>query len=127
LHRTLWWLVLLWLVFVLGIQRFRGHAPDRQTADVTAFIGSSGEFLASAVTLPTAGARLLDNFFNSIHRRLGTREDGTPLWDWLSAQAAVSRDDVSELQELRDRIRSGRRFSLPRLQSLLAELQGKIV
>jgi hypothetical protein len=127
LHRTLWWLVLLWLVFVLGIQRFRGHAPDRQAADVTAFIGSSGEFFASAVAPTTAGARLLDNFFNSIHRRLGTREDGTPVWDWLSAQAAISRNEVSELQELRDRIRSGRRFSLPKLQNLLSELQGKTV
>jgi hypothetical protein len=127
LHRTLWWLVLLWFVFVLGIQRFRGHLPGRQPADVTAFVGSSGDFFASALTPPTAGARLLANFFNSIHRRLGTREDGSPVWDWLSSQAAVSRDDVRELQELRTRIQSGRRFNLPRLQNLLSQLQGKII
>jgi hypothetical protein len=127
LHRTLWWLVLLWFVFVLGIQRFRGHLPGRQSADVTAFIGSSGDFFASAVTPPTAGARLLANFFNSIHRRLGTREDGSPVWDWLAAQAAISRDDVVELQELQNRIHSGRRFNLPRLQNLLSQLQGKII
>jgi hypothetical protein len=127
LHRTLWWLVLLWLVFVLGIQRFRGHPPGSQTADVTAFVGGSGDFFASALTPPTAGARLLANFFNSIHRRLGTREDGTPVWDWLSSQAAVSREDVRELQELQIRIQSGRRFNLPRLQNLLSQLQGKII
>jgi hypothetical protein len=127
LHRTLWWLVLLWLVFVLGIQRFRGHLPGRQTADVTAFVGSSGDFFASALTPATAGARLLANFFNSIHRRLGTREDGSPVWDWLSSQAAVSRDDVRDLQELQNRIQSGRRFKLSRLQNLLSQLQGKII
>jgi hypothetical protein len=127
LHRTLWWLVLLWLVFVLGIQRFRGHLPDRQSADVTAFVGSTGDFFASALTPPTAGMRLLANFFNSIHRRLGTREDGSPVWDWLSSQAAVSRDAVKELQELQTRIQSGRRFDLPRLQNLLSQLQGKII
>jgi hypothetical protein len=127
LHRTLWWLVLLWLVFVLGIQRFRGHLPGRQSADVTAFVASSGDFFASALTPPTAGARLLANFFNSIHRRLGTREDGTPEWEWLSSQASVSRDAVGELQELQIRIQSGRRFNLPRLQNLLSELQGKII
>jgi hypothetical protein len=127
LHRTLWWMVLLWFVFVLGIQRFRGHLPGRETADVTAFVGSSGDFFASALSPPTAGARLLVNFFNSIHRRRGTREDGTPAWDWLSSQAAVSRNDVRELQELQTRIQSGRRFSLLRLQSLLSRLQGKII
>jgi hypothetical protein len=127
LHRTLWWLVLLWFVFVLGIQRFRGHPPGRQGADVTAFVGSSGDFFASALTPATAGARLLANFFNSIHRRIGTREDGSPVWDWLSSQAAVSRDDVRELQELQNRIQSGRRFKLSRLQNLLSQLQGKII
>ena len=127
LHRTLWWLVLLWLVFVLGIQRFRGHPPGAQTADVTAFVGSSGDFFASALSPPTAGARLLANFFNSIHRRLGTREDGSPVWDWLSSQVAVSRDDVRELRELQTRIQTGRRFNLPRLQNLLSQLQGKII
>jgi hypothetical protein len=127
LHHTLWWLVLLWSAFVLGIQRFRGHAQDKPVADVTAFVGGSGDFLASALTPPTAGARLLANFFNSLHRRLGTREDGTPVWNWLSAQAAVSQREIGELQDLASRIESGRRFNLPRLQNLLSQLQGKII
>jgi hypothetical protein len=127
LHRTLWWLVLLWFAFVLGIQRFRSHPPGRQCADVTAFIGSSGDFFASAVTAPTAGARLLANFFNSIHRRVGTREDGSPVWDWLFAQATIGRDHVMELQELERRLESGRRFNLQRLQNLLSQLRGKIL
>jgi Domain of unknown function (DUF4350) len=127
LHRTLWWLVFLWFVFVLGIQRFRGRLPGNQPADVTALVGSSGDFFASTVTPPTAGARLLANFFNAIHRRLGTREDGSPAWEWLTSQAAVSRGEVSELQDLQARILAGRRFDLPRLQNLLSQLQGKII
>jgi hypothetical protein len=126
LHHTLWWLVLLWFVFVLGIQKLRGPLPE-QSADVTAFVAGSGDFFASALTPATAGARLLANFFNSIHRRLGNREDGGPEWNWLSSQAAVNRDDVRELQELQSRILSGRRFNLPRLQTLLSQLQGKIL
>lgn len=127
LHRTLWWLVLLWFIFILGMQRFRGHAQDKAAADVTTFVSGSGDFLASALTPPAAGARLLMNFFNSIHRRLGTREDGSPVWDWLSAQAAVGSNEIGELQQLASRIESGRRFNLPRLQNLLSQLQGKIV
>lgn len=127
LHHTLEWLVLLWFVFVLGIQRFRSRPLAAPVADVTAFVAGSGDFFASALAPATAGARLLTNFFNSIRRRLGMREDGSPVWDWLSAQAAVSATEVHELRELHSRIEAGRRFSLPRLQNLLSELQGKIV
>jgi hypothetical protein len=126
LHRTLGWLVLLWLVFVLGIQRLKGHPGTRHPADVTAFVSSSGDFFASTLTPVAAGSRLLANFFNSINRRIGAREDGSPAWEWLSAQAAVSRSDIEELQKLRTRIQAGRRFNLSQLQNLLSQLQGKI-
>jgi hypothetical protein len=125
LHRTIGWLVLLWFIFVLGIQRLNPLPEDWRPADVTAFLGRSGEFLASSVAPATAGARLLANFFNSIRRRSGLPEDGAPTWEWLSSQAAVATGDVTELRELYDRIQAGRRFNLPRLQNLLIQLQGK--
>ena len=125
LHRTIGWLVLLWFIFVLGIQRLNARTGDWRPADVTAFLARSGEFLASSVAPATAGTRLLANFFNSIRRRLGLPEDGAPTWEWLSSQAAVATGDVTELRELHDRIQSGRRFNLPRLQNLLTQLRGK--
>jgi hypothetical protein len=127
LHRTLGWLVLLWFVFVLGLQRLSAHAGNRQAADVTAFVGRSGEFFASTLTPAAAGERLLANFFNSIHRRLGAREDGSPTWEWLASQAAISHADVVALQELHARIHKGGRVNLSRLQNLLSQLQGKIL
>jgi hypothetical protein len=127
LHRTLGWLVLLWFIFVLGIQRLRADAADWRPADVTEFLGRSGDFLASSVTPATAGDRLMANFFNSIRHRLSMPEDGAPTWEWLSSQAAVSQGEVTELRELHDRIQDGRRFNLPRLQNLLSELRGKTI
>ncbi len=127
LHRTLAWLVLLWLVFVLGVQRLRPHLNHWRPADITAFVSTSGDFLASALTPAAAANRMLANFFNSIRRRLGAAEDGAPLWEWLTAQAMVSQDEVKELRELDRQIRHGRRFDLPRLQNLLSSLQGKII
>jgi hypothetical protein len=127
LHRTIGWLVLLWLVFVLGIQRLRAHATNWRPADVTAFVSTSGEFFASTLTPAATGSRMLTNFFNSIRRRLGASEDGTPMWEWLSSQATVPLSDVSELRQLQARIQGGRRFNLIRLQNLLSLLQGKII
>jgi hypothetical protein len=127
LHRTIGWLVFLWFVFVLGIQRLRIHFNAWHPVDVTAFIGASAQFLASTLTPVAVGSRLLVNFFNSIRRRLGLREDGTPLWEWLSQQAAVSSGDLGELRRLHELTQAGRRVDLLRLQNLLSRLQGKIL
>jgi hypothetical protein len=127
LHRTLAWLVLLWLVFVLGVQRLRAHVNHWRPADVTAFVRTSGDFFAAALTPAAAANRMLANFFNSIRRRLGAAEDGAPMWEWLASQATVPLNDVTELRELHRQLQDGRRFDLTRLQNLLSLLQGKII
>jgi hypothetical protein len=127
LHRTLAWLVLLWLGFVLGVQGLRAHVNNWRPADVTAFVSTSGDFFASALTPAAAANRMLANFFNSIRRRLGAAEDGVPMWEWLASQAAVPLDEVTELRELHRRVQDGRRFDLTRLHNLLSLLQGKII
>ena len=126
LWRTLGWILLLWLVFVLGEQGLRMRSRNWNPVDVTAFVAVSGEFLASALPPATVGARLFENFFNGIRRRLGLAADGGPVWEWLAAQAGTSLDELAELRRLHDRIQSGRRVDLSRLQTLLSELQGKI-
>lgn len=127
LHRSLAWIVFLWFVFVLGMQPLRAAVRNWTPIDVTAFIAMSGEFFASTLTPAAAGKRLLENFFNSIRRRLGLSEDGSPAWDWLSAQAGVSLRDLAQLRRLHDRLCTGRRVDLVKLQSLLSQLQGILV
>jgi hypothetical protein len=126
LHRSLGWIVLLWFVFVLGVQPLRTRIREWNPIDVTAFIAMSGEFFASTLTPAVAGAGLFENFFNSIRRRLGLVADGGPVWEWLSAQAGVSLSELSELRRLHDRIRAGRSVDLLRLQNLLSQLQGSL-
>lgn len=127
LHRSLGWIALLWFVFVLGMQPLRTRIREWNPVDVTAFVSMSGEFFASTLTPAAAGARLFENFFNSIRRRLGLAPDGSPVWEWLSAQAGVSSGELSELRRLHDRIRAGRRVDLLRLQNLLSQLQGNLI
>jgi hypothetical protein len=127
LHRTLGWIVFLWFVFVLGMQPLRARIRDWNPIDVTSFIAMSGEFFASTLAPTAAGARLFENFFNSIRRRLCLSQDGHPVWEWLSAQAQVSAAELSELRRLHGRVRAGRRVDLVRLQSLLSQLQGNLV
>jgi hypothetical protein len=127
LHRTLGWLVLLWFVFVLGVQHLSAGTHHWRPHDITAFIATSGEFFASTITPVAAAARLLANFFNGVRRRLGLPEDGAPLWEWLATQATVPAGDVEQLQQMQQRIAAGRRVDLPQLQNLLVKVQGKIL
>lgn len=127
LRRTIGWIVVLWLVFVLGVQPLRSGMREWNPLDITAFIAMSGEFFASTLTPAATGARLFENFFDSIRRRLDLRQDGSPMWEWLSAQAGVSLGELSELRRLHQRIRAGRRVNLVRLQNLLSRVQGNLI
>lgn len=130
LHRTLLWFVLLWLAFVLGVQRLRISRRNWRAADVTAFARASGDFLASSITAAAAGNQMLANFFSSMRGRAGAPAQdpaahNAAAWTWLSSQPSVSAKEVSELWDLQSRIRRGQRFDLMRLQNLLSQLKGK--
>jgi hypothetical protein len=126
LHRTLWWIVLLWLAFVLGPLRLGSAYSPWRPVDECALIEASGRFYSAAVAPLDAARRLLENFFNGLRRRLGLPENGEPLWDWLDAQALVSSRERTQLQSMFVRVNAGERVDLTRLHNLLSELQGKV-
>jgi hypothetical protein len=126
LHRTLFWMVLLWLLFVLGSQALRTAGDPVRPIDDTAMLEASAGFLANILSPAAAGRRLLEQFFNQLRRRLAQPEDGQPVWDWLEAHARVRTKDLAELKQLYARAQSDRRLNLVRLQSLLTQLAGCI-
>lgn len=126
LHRTLLWLGLLWLLFVLGWQRLRPQVDRWQPADVTAFIKVTGEFLAGRIAPDQAGQRLFGNFFNAIRQRLALPQDGQPVWDWLAAQARVPPAELQELQRLHARTHAGQRVDLVHLHNCLTKTAGRL-
>jgi hypothetical protein len=126
LHRTLWWIVLLWLAFVLGpLRPLSAHSPW-QPVDETALIAASGRFYASVLAPHAAARRLLENFFDALRRRLRLTENGAPLWEWLETQPAVSLAQRARLQQLYARVCAEQRVELTQLQNLLSELQGRL-
>ena len=126
LHRTLLWLALLWLLFVLGWQRLRPGADGWQPADVTGFIKVTGDFLAGRIAPDQAGQRLFANFFNTIRQRLGLPQDGQPVWDWLAAHAGVPDEDLQALRHLHARAHTGQRIDLVHLQNCLTKTAGRL-
>jgi len=126
LHATLWLLLALWLIWVLGSVRLRGAALEAPAPRETAFVKATGGFLARVLLPVQAGSRLVELFFNDLRRRLSLSEDGRPVWEWLERQPGVSHVDLEALRVLESRLRSGRRVDLIRLQNLLVKVQGQV-
>jgi len=127
LHRALWWLFALWLVFVLGPSRLRAAAVAWNPVDVTAFVRATGGFLARTLRPAEAGRQAMALFFNSVRRRVGLPEDGAPVWEWLAGQSKVAPADLSELRMFRERIDAGRKIDLAKLHNLLHRITGSFV
>ena len=123
LHRSLLWLLALWLVFVLGPRRLRGSARAWNPLDVTSFVRATGGFMARVLRPAAAGQQLFANFFNEIRGRLGLAPDGAPLWEWLAGHAVIPAADVDRLQELHRRVAARRRVDLPELHNLIARVR----
>ena len=123
LHVTLWWLLGLWLLFVIGSQRLRPAQSSWNPVDITGFVRATGGFMARVMRPAAAGQQMIANFFNDARKRLGLVTDGAPLWDWLHAQPVVSSDDIERLQTLHARVQQGRRVDLAQLHNLLARLR----
>lgn len=123
LHRSLWWLIALWLVFVLGPRSFRAAGRSWNPVDVTSFVRATGGFMARVLKPAATGQRLFANFFNEIRQRLGLAPDGAPVWEWLGSHAAIPANDLQRLQELHRRVSQRRRINLPELHNLLVRVR----
>jgi hypothetical protein len=123
LHLTLWWLVGLWLLFVLSSQRLRPAVSKWNPVDITGFVRATGGFMARVLRPAIVGQQLFANFFNDTRIRMGLPPNGEPVWDWLSAQAAVPSQDVQRLRELHAKVQHGRRVDLLRLHNLLVRIR----
>jgi hypothetical protein len=126
LHTTLWWLLGLWLVFVLGSQRLRPARSNWNPVDITAFVRATGGFMARVMRPATVGQQMIANFFNDARKRVGLPADGSPMWDWLSAQTVVSEQDVERLRALHAKVQQGRRVNLSQLHNLLIRLRAAL-
>jgi hypothetical protein len=126
LHRTLAWVLLLWLAFVLGPLPLRAAYVLWRPVDETALVEASGRFYSAAVAPLEAAQRLFENFFNRQRRRLHLPENGAPLWDWLRTQGRLSEPQCAQLENFFEKVQAGKRVKLTQLQRLLAEIQGTI-
>jgi Domain of unknown function (DUF4350) len=128
LHATLGWIVLLWLVFVLGPQPLRVRRHEWQPLDETVYVEASARYLAAVVRPGDAAQRLIEDFLDWLRGRLRLEPGDSghvagAIWQWLGTQATVSAADRRELQACYASACAGEQVNLTRLQNLLAQLR----
>ncbi len=126
LHRTLYWIVLLWLVFVLGSQHLRTRRASWNPLDVTTFVKTTGDFLNRVLTPARAAQRIFENFFAAARQRKGSVDGLESDWQWLSTQSGISAAQLSELQQLHARAQNNRAVDLTRLHNLINQTLEKL-
>lgn len=127
LHVTLWWLLGLWLLFVIGSQRLRPVQSSWSPVDLTSFVRATGGFMARVMRPAAAGQQMFANFFNDARKRIGQPPDGSPVWDWLRGQPVVSSEDIDKLQTLHAKVQEGQRVDLSQLHNLLVRLRAALI
>lgn len=128
LHATLGWIVLLWLVFVVGSQPLRARRRELLPVDEAAYVEAAARYYAAVVRPADAAQRLIEDFLDWLRARLRLESDAaadasSSIWEWLGGQPAVSAAERRELQACYAKACAGERVNLTRLQNLLAQLR----
>jgi hypothetical protein len=122
-HRTLAWIVLLWLAFVLGALPLRVAQRVRQPLDEGVYIEASTRYLAAVVPPAEAAQRLIERFLEG-QQGGGITGNSESLWERLDSHPHVTAAQRRSLHTLYEKACSGGRVDLARLQNLLAQLRG---
>jgi hypothetical protein len=124
LHRTLGWIVLLWLAFVLGSLPLRATQRKWQPIDETAYVEASARYFAAVVPPNAAAQRLIDNFLRGLRPAAAPAADSeTALWEPFDSDPRLSQAQRRALHTLYEKARAGKRIDLAGLHNLLAQLR----
>jgi hypothetical protein len=135
LHRTLGWIVLVWLAFVLGALPLRAAQNPWQPLDEAAYVEASARYFAAVVPPHEVAQRLIEDFLHELEERLklghdpslvrrsAQRTSGASVWEWLETQAAVSPAQRLTLHDFYTSACAGKRVDLVRLLNQLAILR----
>jgi hypothetical protein len=132
LHRTLGWILLLWLAFVLGALPLRAARRVWEPLDETAYIEASARYFAAVVPPAEAAQRLIERFLQRLRRSaappLGAEgvaaNERLSLWERFDALPRVSDLQRRTLHSLYEKACAGEHINLTRLQALLSQLRG---
>lgn len=128
LHHTLGFILLLWLVYLLGhTNRFQPltHKPRRM--QLVEHVRGIGNFLARRLQPATAARRMLLHFFNDIRRYHGLPRNGQPVWEKLAGYQQLDHRDLAQLKAYYQRAEAQQSVNLIKLDQLIKSIRKQLL
>jgi hypothetical protein len=127
LYKTLFILVGLWLVWVVGSTRLRAPPQLEHDPSEADLVRHAGGLIARTVAPHHTARRLFDGFFARVTRAVrGTTGSANPergeLWQWLENNAAILPQELDQLKTWYAAAHAERKVPLVPLQNLLDAL-----
>jgi hypothetical protein len=134
LYKTIFIVLGLWLLWVLGGTRLRVPGAAGQDPSEAELVRSAGGLIARTVAPWHQALRLFDHFFTGVARAArgaGLREAGRipergELWQWLERHAAILPQELDQLKTWYAEAHAMRKLPLVPLQNLLDNLERRL-
>jgi hypothetical protein len=129
LHRTIGWILLLWLAFVLGALPLRAVRRSWEPLDETAYMEGSARYFAAVVPPGEAAQRLIERFLEAMRAAVPDQQElaqRATLWARFDAHPRVTERQRRDLHTFYEKACAGEHVNLTRLQGLLSQLRGVV-
>jgi hypothetical protein len=130
LYKTIFIVLALWLVWVLGSTRLRAPAVEAHDPSEVELVRRAGGLVARTVAPFHTALRLFDHFFVRV-ARASRGAGGEPLergelWQWLERHAAILPQELDQLKTWYADAHAERNLPLAPLQNLLDSLEKRL-
>ena len=132
LYKTMFILLGLWLVWILGGTTLRAPAISQHDPSEAELVRSAGGLIARTVPPHHAALKLFEHFFDGVARdrsratNSGRGPQGDDPWHWLERHAAILPQELDQLKSWYADAHAARKLPLPALQNLLDTLERRL-
>jgi len=130
LYKTIFIVLGLWLVWVLGSTRLRAPPIVEHDPSEAELVRRAGGLIARSVSSHHTALRLFDHFFAGVARAVrhvgGAKTERGELWQWLERHAAIRPQELDRLKTWYADAHAERAVPLVPLQNLLDLLESRL-
>jgi hypothetical protein len=130
LYKTMFVVLGLWLVWVLGSTRLRAPPIERHDPSEADLVQQAGGLIARTVTPSRTAVRLFDLFFERVARAArragGKAPERGDQWQWLERHGAILPQELDQMKAWYADAHAARKLPLIELHNLLDHLESRL-